>query len=65
MNYVQIDGWTVDRVHKNHTHELLEWHTRLGHMPMKEIQKLACDVTLPKVLSKCKIPICAGSLHGK
>jgi hypothetical protein len=34
-------------------------------MSMKQIQKLASEGTLPKVLSKCKIPVCTGCLHGK
>jgi hypothetical protein len=34
-------------------------------MSMKCIQILAAEGTLPKILSKCKIPICAGCLHGK
>jgi GAG-pre-integrase domain len=62
---VQISGQEVYHTHDNHSHELLEWHIRLGHMSMKRLQALAATGVLPKVLSKCKIPICAGCLHGK
>jgi hypothetical protein len=32
---------------------------------MKQIQALAREGLLPRVLAKCRIPICAGCLHGK
>jgi hypothetical protein len=62
MNIEQED---TTRLHTNHMHELLEWHICLGHMSMKRVQKVALDRIKSKVLATCKIPICAGCLHGK
>lgn len=47
------------------TEELLMWHDRLAHMPMRRIQRLAQRGILPKRLSKCNVPICPGCLYGK
>lgn len=63
--YMDIEGEETIMSHKNHMHKLLEWHIRLGHMSMKLIQRLAKAGFIPKVLSRCQIPICAGCLHGK
>jgi hypothetical protein len=45
--------------------ELMQWHVRFGHIPMSRIQSLAEEGVLPKCLSKCRVPICAGCMYGK
>jgi GAG-pre-integrase domain len=45
--------------------ELMQWHQRLCHMPMKRIQNLAVKGILPRRLSKCKIPLCPACVFGK
>jgi Reverse transcriptase (RNA-dependent DNA polymerase)/GAG-pre-integrase domain len=47
------------------TEELLIWHNRLTHMPMRRIQRLAQRGILPKRLSKCDVPLCPACLYGK
>jgi hypothetical protein len=45
--------------------ELMQWHIRFGHLSMTRIQSLASEGVLPKRLSTCKPPVCAGCLYGK
>lgn len=47
------------------TEELLIWHDRLAHLPMRRIQRLAQRGILPKRLSKCNVPVCPACLYGK
>jgi hypothetical protein len=42
-----------------------KWQHRFGHMPMSRIQSLASEGVLPKRLSTCDIPVCAGCMYGK
>jgi hypothetical protein len=62
---LQIMGEDTQIPHNMHTNSLLEWHIRLGHMSFKRIQSLAKIGKLPKILAKCKIPLCAGCFYGK
>jgi GAG-pre-integrase domain len=50
---------------KSQYKELMEWHHRLCHMPMKRIQNLAVKGILPKRIAKCKIPLCPACVFGK
>jgi GAG-pre-integrase domain len=45
--------------------ELMQWHHRLCHMPMKRVQNLARKGILPQRISKCKIPLCPACVFGK
>jgi hypothetical protein len=45
--------------------ELMQWHVRFGHIPMSRIQSLDAEGVLPKRLSICRVPICAGCMYGK
>ena len=47
------------------TSELLLWHCRLGHVPFSRLISMAKNGLLPKRLSDCRIPKCAGCLYGK
>jgi GAG-pre-integrase domain len=60
-----IEGVSKASIHTENSQELLEWHIRLGHMPMSRLQKLAAEGVMPSRLAKCKIPICAGCMYGK
>jgi hypothetical protein len=42
---VNVEGNSSDKIHNDHTNELLEWHIRLGHMSMKGIQICRRDPT--------------------
>jgi hypothetical protein len=59
-NAIRIMGVDTLRPHDAHSHSLLEWHIRLGHLSIKHIQALAEIGKLPKVLAKCKVPLCTG-----
>jgi hypothetical protein len=37
--------------------ELMQWHHRLCHMPMKRVQNLESKGSLPKRIARCKIPL--------
>jgi GAG-pre-integrase domain len=45
--------------------ELMQWHHRLCHMPMKRVQNLASKGILPKRIAKCKIPLFPACVFGK
>lgn len=62
---LSIGGMSQDYMHKDASKELLEWHLRLGHIPMSRLQVLASEGVLPSRLAKCGIPICAGCMYGK
>jgi GAG-pre-integrase domain len=50
---------------KSHEEELMLWHQRLSHMPMKRIQAFATKGLLPGRLAKCKVPLCPACVFGK
>jgi GAG-pre-integrase domain len=45
--------------------ELLQWHERLSHMPLRRIQQLAVDGILPRRLARCKCLLCPACVYGK
>jgi Reverse transcriptase (RNA-dependent DNA polymerase) len=62
---IRIMGVDTLKPHDDHSHSLLEWHIRLGHLSMKRIQALASVGKLPRVLAKCKVPLCTGCFFGR
>ena len=44
--------------------ELLLWHTRLGHVSMRRIQKMAAIGCIPTKLARCQIPMCQACAYG-
>jgi GAG-pre-integrase domain len=65
---VDIQGNVIDNDDTNKitpSEELLIWHNKLTHMPMRRIQRLAQRGILPERLSKCNVPLCPACLYGK
>ena len=44
--------------------ELLLWHTRLGHISMRRIQKMAALGCIPTNVARCQIPMCQACAYG-
>lgn len=63
--YEEGDSVTHTYSKLNPSEELLIWHNRMTHMPMKRLQNLAAQGTLPKRLATCPIPLCPACLYGK
>jgi hypothetical protein len=54
-----------DRQPESEMAELLSLHHKYGHISMRKLQEMAAQGTLPKRLSKCRIPTCSACLYAK
>ena len=45
--------------------QLLEIHNNFGHAHFSKLQEMARQGTIPRRLSKCRIPLCAACMFGK
>ena len=54
-----------DTIPGNDSAELLRWHHRLNHIPMRKVQTMAKWGLLPRRLEKCSIPVCTSCMFGK
>jgi GAG-pre-integrase domain len=43
---------------------LLRWHSRLGHISMHRVQRMAAMGLLPISIAKCKVPLCQACVYG-
>jgi hypothetical protein len=59
------DSWEEDVICGNDSADLLRWHHRLNHIPMKKVQTMAEWRLLPRKLVKYKIPICTSCMFSK
>jgi GAG-pre-integrase domain len=69
FNNNQMDFNITSMPSSNNEHsneeDLMTWHRRLSHMPMKRIQALATKGLLPGRLAKCRVPLCPACVFGK
>ena len=45
--------------------ELLRYHHRYNHIPMKKLRYMAKNGIIPKRLAKCPVPTCSACMYGK
>lgn len=48
----------------NNQLDLMTWHTKLRHLPMSKIQRMAASGMLPKNIAKCRQPLCQSCMYG-
>ena len=56
---------SLDSAREEPTAELLRYHQKFGHPPMRRLRAMARQGTIPRRLSTCPIPVCGSCMYGK
>jgi hypothetical protein len=56
---------SLDSTREDPTAELLRYHQKFGHNPMKSLYAMARQGTIPRGLRNCPLPVCGSCMYGK
>ena len=65
-----VEHAITSRIHiqnkvESHSLELLQYHTKYGHLPFSRLQQMAKDNIIPFHMQHAPIPACAACLYGR